>query len=55
MGLPTIFSLTQSAACLQMRRNCPTNQRLANAGNSVEHDQNLVRSEEAHNELANKI
>ena len=43
MSLPTIFSLIHSAACLHMCRNYPTNQRLGNTRNSVEHDQKLIR------------
>ena len=55
MSLPTIFSLIQSAACLPVHRNCPTNQGIGNAGNSVERDQKLIRPGEAHNEYVHKI
>ena len=44
MSLPTIFSLIQSPACLEMCKNWPTNQRLGNAGNSVEREQDTKRT-----------
>ena len=38
-----------------MCRNCSTNQRPENSGNSVGHDQMVIMSREIHNELAHQI
>ena len=39
----------------RMCRNCWTNQRPRNSRNSVEHDQKLIKPEEAHSELAHQM
>ena len=55
MSLPAIFSLIQSATCLQMHKNCPINQRPESVANSEECDQKLMKPGEVHNELTNLL